>query len=401
MIGWPWWAWLWCAVSFAAEQPSTTAAAETRTVQTAIVPLVNFTTDRGLGYGGYGAVFYMGPDGPGDAPYRMQLGTQWYRTTGGYQDHKLVLDLPTLADGLVRAELHLGWERWDDAHYFGQGNRLPRLRPSETPHRFYAFGIDSVRSAATVQVNVGGNWSIAVGHLARTATIAVYPGSLLDGERPVGLEGGLLSQGSVGVVHDSRDHEAAPTSGGWSEISLRVAGTALGSRWAMWGGNLTDRRYWSLGSPRVVLASRQAVDVQRGDVPFFHQIVMGGSRWVDIGGPLAMRGLPIGRYRGEWTIYADAELRWEASGFQIGRGHYRLFFVPFVSGARIVEPGEGDNAFRPHGGMGLGTRLLFNDVFQARLDVAMGREEYRTDRATAAVERAWIPGVYLAFNAPY
>ena len=100
-------------------------------------------------------------------------------------------------------------------------------------------------------------------------------------------------------------------------------------------------------------------------------------------------------------MYADAELRWEANRFQIGRGHYRWFVVPFVSGARIVEPGEGDTALRPHGGLGLGSRLLFNEVFQVRLDVAMGREEYADDPASETVERAWIPGVYLAFNAPY
>ncbi len=72
---------------------------EERSTRFAVVPLVNFTTDRGVGLGAYAAAFYLGPDGPGEDPYRAQLGTQFYKTTGGYQDHKLVLDLPGLAQG--------------------------------------------------------------------------------------------------------------------------------------------------------------------------------------------------------------------------------------------------------------------------------------------------------------
>ena len=158
-------------------------------------------------------------------------------------------------------------------------------------------------------------------------------------------------------------------------------------------------RYWSLGTPRLVLAHREGVDVQRGETPFFHQIVMGGSQWVDIGGPLAMRGLPIGRYRGEATIYGDLELRWEATKFSLGRANFRMFTVPFVSAARVIQPGEKDTGLHPHGGAGLGVRLLYNEVFQARFDVAAGREEYRSTRGT--IERDWVPGIYLAFNMPY
>ena len=89
-----------------------------------------------------------------------------------------------------------------------------------------------------------------------------------------------------------------------------------------------------------------------------------------------MRGLPIGRYRGELTLYGDAELRWQATDFNVGRSHYRLFAVPFVNAARIVQPGEDDSRLHPHGGGGMGLRLLYNEVFQARFDVGVGREEY-------------------------
>ncbi|MEC7946223.1 MAG: hypothetical protein VX265_01570, partial [Myxococcota bacterium] len=141
----------------------------------AAVPLVNFTTDRGIGYGLYGAVFHLGPDGPGDVPYLAQVGLQYYRTTGGYQDHKLVVDLPRLARGAIRADLPVGLESWDGAFYFGQGNALPRLRPEDTPEGFYTFGLQSLRVVSKVRVPVRGAIEVFAGHLARSGNITVYP----------------------------------------------------------------------------------------------------------------------------------------------------------------------------------------------------------------------------------
>ncbi|MEE2752167.1 MAG: BamA/TamA family outer membrane protein [Myxococcota bacterium] len=382
-------------------EPSVT---ETPVNRFAAVPLVNFTTDRGVGYGVYGALFHLGPEGPGDAPYLAQVGAQLYQTTGGYQDHKLVVDLPRLAGGAVRADLQVGLEVWDGAFYFGQGNALPRLRPEATPEGFYTFGLESLRVVSKARIPVWGEAELFVGQLARSAGIAVYPGSRLDIEQPVGVSGGWLSQVQAGLLIDTRDHEFAATDGVFSEVSLRGSHPVLGSDWTMWGFNLTDRRYWSLGEKDLVLALREAVDLQRGEAPFFHQVVMGGSQWVDIGGPLAMRGLPIGRYRGEWTLYGDAELRWGVKDFSTRRSGFRVFLVSFVGGVRIVEPSEPDSGVHAHVGGGGGVRLLYNEVFLARLDLALGREEYSSvddPLGKTVSERGWVPGVYLAFSAPY
>ena len=387
----------------AAEEPEETTAENS----IAVVPLVNFTTDRGVGYGAYGAVFHLGPEGPGDAPYLAQIGAQFYRTTGGYQDHKLVVDLPRLKDGAFRANIQVGLETWDGAFYFGQGNLLPRVRPADTPENYYAFGLDSLRVVSNVRTPIGGQFELFTGHLARGAEITVYPDSRLEADQPTGVEGGWISQLQAGLLIDSRDHEISPTEGLYSEVSMRVSHPVLGSTWTLWGANITNRQYHTLGQSKLVLAMREAIDIQRGETPFFHQIVMGGSEWVDIGGPIAMRGLPIGRYRGANTAYGDAELRWGIKDFSSRRSSYRLFLVSFIGGARIFDAGEDGGLFEgdlAHGGAGGGIRLLYDEVFLVRVDIAAGRETY-TDPAdplsTAVAERAWVPGVYVAFNAPY
>ena len=366
------------------------------------LPMGNVTSDRGVGYGIYGAIARLDPSLPDSVPYRAQLSGQLYQTTGGYRDHRLILDLPWLADGALRLNLQGGIEAWDAALYFGQGNDLPRLPPADTPEQFYTYDLDSLRTLSLLRLRLWGSWEAFVGHLLRSASIGVYSDSLLQQDQPVGTEGGRLSLLSIGLLCDSRDNEVAPTAGGFSEISVRAAAPALGSDWSMWGLNLTDRRYITLGRPQLVLAMREAIDVQRGEVPFFQQIVMGGSQWVELGGPMSLRGLPIGRYRGPVTLYGDVELRWQAADFTVLKSPMRFYAVPFLGLARIIEPGVADQGDPVHGGAGLGLRLLFQEVFLLRGDVALGLEEYAdADDPSAATRRAPVPGFYFALDAPF
>ncbi len=373
-------------------------AEEPKALDWAVVPLVNFTTDRGVGYGLYGAIFTPEQDAKGPPPYAMQVGAQFYQTTGGYSDHKLVLDLPRLADDRLRLELTAGLENWDGAFYFGQGGNLPRLRPEDTPEQFYSFGLQSLRVISKARFPLNDSFDGFVGHVARSANIAIYPGSKLSEDQPVGSEGGLLSQVMAGTIYDVRDHELTPTEGMYTELSARLARSWMGSHFDMWGINLTDRRFYTLGHPRVVLALREGVDFQQGEVPFFHQPVLGGSQWVEVGGPLAMRGLSVGRYRANLTLIGDTEIRWEASRFSLRRSELRWFLVSFASAASFHQPGEEVPDLSPHGGIGAGTRLLYNEVFMMRLDVGFGREKYMDGQT---ITGAWAPGVYLAFNSPF
>ena len=394
---------LWLCIGGTANAASTTGE-DDKHRKVAVVPLVNFTTDRGVGYGAYGAVFFGEPIPNSPVPYRAQFGVQYYRTTGGYQDHKLNIDLPDMVEGRLRAKLEIGLESWDGAFYFGQGNRLPRLPESVTPSGFYTYGLESLRIVSQLRFPVSSYFDVFIGQLARSAKLNILPNSRLEHDQPIGIEGGLLSQMLIGAIHDTRDHEFVPSQGAFTELSLRGAHPMTGSSWRMWGTNFTDRHFWTLTDESLVLATRAAIDIQRGEVPFFHQMVMGGSQWVDIGGRTAMRGLPIGRYRGNTTTYGDAELRWEVTNFAIGNGHYRFFAVSFIGGARIIEPSATNQKLDAHGGIGVGLRLLYDDVFLARFDFALGREEYTTENqpfGTDTETLGWIPGVYLAFDTPY
>ena len=54
------------------------------------------------------------------------------------------------------------------------------------------------------------------------------------------------------------------------------------------GANLTHRQWVPiLNQGRLTFAYRVGIDAQTGAIPFFHQHVLGGSQWVDVGGNLA------------------------------------------------------------------------------------------------------------------
>jgi hypothetical protein len=366
-------------------------------------PLVNFTTDRGVGYGAYLAAFYHGPNGSGSDPYRASIGGQFYQTTGGYAFHKLLLDFPNIADTGVRVDVASGYETWDSAWYFGLGNNTPRLHPDESPERYYTYDLKNIWIVPNLRVPIARDWSLFAGLVLRSAVVNVYEDSLLEVDDPVGTEGGFLSQVQLGLLVDTRDREPSTSRGVFSEVSLRGAHGLTGSDFALWGANMTHRQWLPLlKSDRLVLAIRAGLDLHTGEVPFFHQHILGGSQWVELGGNLMLRGLPNGRYRGNVTAYSNAELRWRVTQFDAMGSEFDVLLVPFFDLGRVWLWDEEDDALHLHGSAGAGLRLIYNDVFVVRFDVASALEEYAAKpKSTTVDRRRAVLGIYAIVNHPF
>ncbi len=336
------------------------------------LPLVNFTSDKGVGYGAYVAGTCYGPDGAGELPFRAQLAVQYYATTAGYAYHKVLFDLPGVAGSRFRVDGMLGYEDWDDAFYFGLGNNTPRLPEADTPDGYYTVGQDSLWATLGLRAPVG-PVELFARYLLRAADITVYDGTLLASQRPLGVAGGRLSQLQLGVLHDTRDTEPNTRTGHFSEASVRGAHPALGSDYATWGANLTDRRWIERG--RWVLAARNGLDVQGGETPFFHQHVMGGTQVLELGGAQQLRGQFVGRYRGNVSYYGTFEARRSTATFTLGAADFEWMVVPFADVVRVWTWDEVDARLGLHPSAGLGQRLVYNDAFIVRFDAAVAVEE--------------------------
>ena len=400
-------AWAWAAV-FLAMLSGPASQASTPTPRKgwdfAGIPLINFTTDRGVGYGAYLGAYYHGPDGAGALPYRASIGGQFYQTNRGYAFHKLLVDVPNLWGTGARFDLKSGYETWDGAWYFGVGNTTPRVPPEDTPAAYYTSGLKSLWAIPTLRLPVRPRWSLLFNYVFRRTTVNVIGGSRLAEDAPVGTEGGVLSVASVGLAYDSRDREPTPTRGLFSEGSIRLAHPVIGAEWRGYGANLTHRQWARLGRDDLVLAYRVGLDWTGGEHPFFQQHILGGTAWVELGGKVALRGLPNGRYRGPIIAYGNLEIRYTLGRVHWGDRTFDLLAVPFVDLARVWGGRSPDGGLGLHGSAGGGGRLVYNEVFVVRFDVGAGVEEY-TDADTSngyeVRRRGPVFGVYAVIGHPF
>jgi len=107
------------------------------------LPLVNYTTDTGLGYG---ARVYYYFDGDRDdprfksTPYLYRVFLQGFASTRGLQFHWLDFDAPKIGDTPYRIRSQLIYERNINQNYFGQGNAALRpLQFAGSPMTFKTF----------------------------------------------------------------------------------------------------------------------------------------------------------------------------------------------------------------------------------------------------------------------
>lgn len=377
----------------------------------AALPTLNYSSDNGFGYGGYLALYNYGPEGSGEEPYQAKIAGQYYQTTENYMDHFINLDFPDMFGTELRWDIKAGWEAWNHAGYYGRGNFTPIYPPEDLPFdTYYEYRLKSAKAFTNLRIPLSGPWETLVNYRFRYAMPEADGGSLIDQQEPTGYEGGVFSQLSGGIILDTRDQEPSPTSGMFSEFSVRGAHGLLGSTWDLVGFNLTDRRWVSLvENDRLVLANRFIADVRFGDVPFFEDYVLGGSQFVQLGGSLSMRGLDGGRYRGDLVLLMDPELRWTFVAARLGDNTLDIMAVPFADICRVwaFEKDEPDALTHLHYTGGLGFRFAWNKNFLVRLDLGWGLEEYAPSGMDPAlvdpdeVERDPGLGIYLVFDHPY
>lgn len=349
------------------------------------VPLISYSTDFGVGYGGTGGMYIYHPD---FIPFRYALSAQAYWTTRSIQNHYVRLDAPQLV-GNVRIEVRGEYRRELLSPFFGMGNaasqgyRGPLADPSVNYSRTFPGGWARARYRPFGVTHPFEPWvSASFNHFS----VTLLPGSALERERPRGIEGGRDGQLAIGVSWDTRDDENATTRGGAEEVALRMAGAWTQSDYSWGGVTLAERRFWQLGGPRLVLAQRVVVDWLFGDVPFFELANVGGLRGAEgIGGMSSVRGVPRNRYVGELKVFSNTELRWNpfdvvVLGNLITAGGLVFFDV----GRTWSKQGDNGPWHLWHPGAGVGIRLTRRAAV-ARVDAGFDLQ-------------TWRPGLYVTLS---
>lgn len=372
------------------------------------VPRFTLSNDEGFGIGMRGTAFWHRWN---EEPYKTAVSAQVFATTRLVQHHYLRVDAIDAFNLPVRLVAEAGYFQTLTFSYCGVGLDA-------------ACDVDSARAAARHAGLYGDDadaflrryhlvrflqpyasavvrWRLADkphrpellfgwrGHLYQAGDwsdedddgaldLHPYRGSLYDRHFPR-AEDGLASVVQLGASLDDRDHEPDPSRGYFVEASLRGAAPFVGSAWTFVGGNATLMLYVPLLAQRgLVLASRHVVDVLLGHAPVMELARVGGSRdYLAFGGADAGRGLRQPRVPGAVKLLVQEELRSSLAGFSLLEQHFRAGVAVFLDAGVVAGSAESvrleELAFSY--GIGVGLRVVWNETFVMRVDVAVSPSE--------------------------
>jgi len=352
------------------------------------IPVASFNSDTGFGVGLVLLAYVYAKD---YRPYQHGLTAQFFATTTGFQGHYITWDAPHLL-GPVRVEAHLEFHKDPYAPYYGPGNHTFPGQSLQGPDRFFGYTNTWTWDWIRFRVKPLGDeapLTLYAGYQYRYYWITPYAGSSLALESPNGVTGGRNGAAVAGVLWDTRDDEQNTHSGFLVQLAGRMARHQTGSEFSYQGVTFGTRIFFSLWTPRLVLALHGLADHLWGDVPFWEWNQVGGISSVEgLGGLDTVRGVPRNRYGGNTKVYGNVELRWATVEIPWGPAPLQIGLSAFYDTGRVWHPGQANGTFfdasQWHSGAGGGLRLMRRAAV-IRADFGVDLETRRT-------------GIYIAFG---
>jgi len=388
------------------------------------LPVVAYDSDIGFKYGALVNVFHYG-DGSQYPKYRHSLYFEWSRTTKGSGINQFTYDSEYLIPGIrVSAEASLLTEQSLDFYGFNgyEAYYNPAYEDDESPdyisRMYYNQERNLTRLKADFQGKITGpdfRWfaGIEYNH-AKMGTVDIEKlnkGKDDEDKLPVvdllydkyvdwgvipadQAEGGNTTLLKAGAVFDTRDIEANPMKGMWTEIQFLMAPSFLGNgdlsytRFA-----LTHRQYFTLAPQVLSLAYRLSYQSKLSGtmpyymLPFVYNTAPALTR-DGLGGAKTVRGVMRNRLVGDGFAYGNLELRWKFLRTTIGKQNIYLALSGFLDGGLVtskykIDPEVIDQAIiqdpfaanlfpdekeKLHMGAGAGLHVVMNQNFVVAVD---------------------------------
>ena len=336
------------------------------------LPVLAYDSDIGFKYGALINVFNYG-DGTRYPKYDHSLYFEWSRTTKGSGINQFTYDSERLIPGVrVSAEASLlteqsldfygfnGYESYYNADYEDDKN------PDYISRMFYNQERKLTRVKADFQGKITGpkfRWfaGIEYNH-AKMSTVDIeklnkgkdtedqLPDTLLLFDKYVqwGIipqdqaDGGNTTLLKLGLVYDTRDIEANPMKGIWTEAQILMAPSFLGngdlsySRLA-----ITHRQYFTLVPKVLSLACRLSYQAKlTGEMPYYmlpfvYNTAPSLTR-DGLGGAKTIRGVLRNRVAGDDFAYGNIEMRWKFLRTMVGKQNIYLALSGFFDAGMVT-----------------------------------------------------------------
>ncbi|MFO8235675.1 MAG: hypothetical protein R6U04_09760 [Bacteroidales bacterium] len=409
------------------------------------LPVVAYDTDRGFKYGGL-VNFYNYGDGSTFPDYKHSIYMEISRTTKRSGINQLLFDSQhILPNHPVRFTVDLSYftERSLDFYGFnGYNSRYKRAFTEEKnddyiSRMFYRYERELFHFSLHMQDYISDSdfkWLLGVEHfdhklnpfdfeqynegtdsedqLEDTTTLyELYDQWGLIPEKD--KDGGRVNYLKSGIIYDSRDQEANPMQGVWSEVLLAGAPSILSNKKNTYlKMSAIHRQYFTLLPKELNLAVRLGYQgTIAGKSPFYMQsyLLSSFTQSVNVeglGGSKSLRGINRNRIIGDDIVYGNLELRWKFLRKEIFNQHIYIALSTFGDAGTVIDPIEIDKSNIPdhinqehffsddkdklHSSAGIGLHFALNYNFVVAVDY--GRALDRRDGSS---------GLYIGMNFLY
>ena len=343
------------------------------------LPAITFNSDIGFQYGVLANIFNYG-DGKLYPDYKYSFYTEWSRTTKGGGINQLFFDSKYLLPWNLRITTDLSYLTQQALDFYGfNGYKAiynPRWEDRESPEyktrMFYRLERRLLRFDVGVQKPLAYLPIRVLGGLAffdvKTETVNLEKlNKGLQGDELLpdvpglyakyvewGLipekekAGGKLVNLKAGLIYDSRDNEANPNRGIWSEVLVSLSPSLDKNLNSYAKLILIHRQYFTLIKEKLTFAGRIGYQgTLAGHTPWFMQSYMINSfpktTTVDgLGGSRTLRGVLLNRVVADGIAYGNAELRWKIVKKYLWRQNLYVAVSTFADGGQTVKKHEID-----------------------------------------------------------
>jgi len=387
----------------------------------AALPVIAYDADMGLQLGALGQVFYYG-DGSTWPEYKHTLYAECSWFTRGSAVYQFFYDSKYLIPGKIRitADIDYLTERALDFYGFNGyvANYIPSVIKQGTDDYisrvFYKQERKMFRAMADFQGPILGQklrWLAGINVIdIQTATVdidKINKGKNTEHQLPdttllyddyvrygmIGQQekdGGTTVFLKLGMVFDTRDNEAAPNAGFWSEILLLSAPSFLGNHpYPFMKLAVTQRQFIPLIKHRLVAAYQLSYQGTVWGVtpyyilPYIYSSYSLTTKPDGLGGAKTLRGILRNRIVGDGIAFGNIELRYTFLQKIVWKQNLSLGLTGFMDGGMVVQdhPIRKDQVppdqqsfyfFRSADGLhlstGLGLRVAINRNFIISVD---------------------------------
>jgi hypothetical protein len=340
------------------------------------LPTVSFDADMGFQYGGLVNLYDYG-DGKNYPSYKQMMKVEISRYTKGSGTNQLFYDAKNLLPHHLRLTADLSYLTEKSLDFYGFNGYQSRYTSDFTNEDakalyktrvFYKDLRKMFRFTVDLQGQLSGNhlrWLGGIGIMnmkaGRVDFDAINKGksdaekltndtTLFDKYYTWGIisaaekDGGSANFLKAGIIYDTRDNEANPMKGMWSEALITYAPKFLfNPEFSYAKLVLIHRQYFTIVKDKLSFVYRLGYQgTIGGNAPFFMQPYMLSSyssitKTDGLGGAKTLRGIMRDRVVGDGIAYGNLELRWKFLKTHVGKQNLYFALNGFSDFGMVVQ----------------------------------------------------------------